>query len=553
MIEKDVSYSRLDVALASMLAKRSGLADKAERDRLYSLVQNVSAALASGHSCIEISEEERAFLLPLNCVSEDEKTPLIVEDNRLYFYRYWHYETRLAQQIALRIHGLATSADDLQNIVNHYFAEDSEDDIDWQRRAAINVAQQRFSIITGGPGTGKTTTVLKVLAILQTLHGYDLSIGMAAPTGKAAMRLQESLAGGENKTDNDGNEVFSEQVKQSIPQDVSTIHRLLGAKRNSVYFKHHADNPLIHDVVVIDEASMVDLSLMSKLIDALKPSAQLILLGDKDQLSSVESGAVLADLSQALPEHTSELKKSYRFLEDIKNFATAINQQDTQRAWELLEGDECAAVRRVQGDLLEHLHQEYAPYLQAVRSSHDPAEIFAQFNRFKVLCAMRRGKLGIENLNASFERRLQHQEGFNIRTGWYAGKPVMITQNDPATGLFNGDIGICLYPPEERTLTVFFEQQDGSMKRILPMRLPQYETAFAMTIHKSQGSEFATVLMVLPDQMNPLLSKELLYTAVTRAKENVQVAAQKEIFQQALEQRVERTSGLSQKLVVNSQ
>lgn len=549
MIEKDISYSRLDVALASMLAKRSGLADKQERDRLYALVQNVSAALATGHSCIEISDEDRDFLLPLNCVSEDEKTPLIVEDNRLYFYRYWHYETRLASRVRQCIEHSQTSTDEVLRIVNQYFAEDSEADIDWQRRAAINVAQQRFSIITGGPGTGKTTTVLKVLAILQTLNGYDLSIGMAAPTGKAAMRLQESLAQGKDKTDDDGLATFSEQVKKSIPQDVSTIHRLLGAKRDSIYFKHHADNPLIHDVVVIDEASMVDLSLMSKLIDALKPEAQLILLGDKDQLSSVESGAVLADLSQALPEQTSELKKSFRFLEDIKNFATAINQQDKQRAWELLEGEECAAVKRIQGDLLEHLHQEYAGYLAAVKNRAEPADIFEQFNRFKVLCAMRRGKLGIENMNAAFERRLQHHEGINMRSGWYAGKPVMITQNDPATGLFNGDIGICLPAPEDNTLTVYFEQQDGSMKRILPMRLPEYETAYAMTIHKSQGSEFATVLMVLPEQMNPLLSKELLYTAVTRAKENVQVAAQKEIFQQALEHRVERTSGLASKLI----
>lgn len=548
MIEKELSYSRLDSALASLLTKRSRLADKDDRDRLYTLVQQVSAALASGHSCIRISDDEREFLLPLNCASENEKTPLIVEDNRLYFYRYWHYETRLAKRVVERVREEVKATGDLLSIVNQYFAVDSDNDIDWQRRAAINVAQQRFSIITGGPGTGKTTTVLKVLAILQTLQAYGLSIGMAAPTGKAAMRLQESLADGKNKQDDNKQDIFSEQVKQSIPTDVSTIHRLLGAKRDSVYFKHHANNPLVYDVVVIDEASMVDLSLMSKLIDALKPSAQLILLGDKDQLSSVESGAVLADLSQALPRHTSELKKSYRFLEDIKNFATAINQQNKQRAWELLEGEGCAAVQRVQGDLLTHLHQEYAPYLEAVSSGYDPAEIFTQFNRFKVLCAMRRGKLGIENLNASFERRLQHHEGINIRTGWYAGKPVMITQNDPATGLYNGDIGICLYPPEERVLTVFFEQQDGSMKRILPMRLPQYETAYAMTIHKSQGSEFATVLMVLPDQMSPLLSKELLYTAVTRAKKNVQVAAQKEIFQQALDRRVERVSGLSQKL-----
>lgn len=547
MMEKDISYSRLDHALASMLAKRSGL-EKNEQDRLYSLVQNVSAALTNGHSCIEIDDEQREFLLPLNCVSENAKTPLVVEENRLYFYRYWHYETRLAQQISLRVQGGALASNHVYSIVNQYFAEDSAEGIDWQRRAAINVAQQRFSIITGGPGTGKTTTVLKVLAILQSLHNYDLSIGMAAPTGKAAMRLQESLAEGKNRLDDTGQAVFSDPVKHAIPTEVSTIHRLLGAKRDSVYFKHHADNPLIYDAVVIDEASMVDLSLMSKLIDALKPTAQLILLGDKDQLSSVESGAVLADLSQALPAHTSELKKSYRFLEDIKNFAIAINHQHKQRAWELLEGDECAAVTRVQGDLLAHLHHEYTAYLEAVKSGSDPSEIFKQFNRFKVLCAMRRGKLGIENLNAAFERRLHQYEGIHSRSGWYAGKPVMITQNDPATGLFNGDMGICLYPPGENTLSVFFEQHDGTMKRILPMRLPHYETAYAMTIHKSQGSEFATVLMVLPDQMSPLLSKELLYTAVTRAKENVQVAAQKEIFQQALEQRVQRTSGLVQKL-----
>ncbi len=258
--------------------------------------------------------------------------PLVVEQDRLYLHRYWFYENRLAMQIKAMAK-VSHSVENLDAMLDRYF-EPVVGETDDQREAAKMAVKQAFSIITGGPGTGKTTTVVKILAVLQELADEPLHIALAAPTGKAAMRLQESI--GFNKAALP----CSEAVKKHIPETVTTLHRLLGAKPPSPYFRHNADKPLPHDLVVVDEASMVDLALMSKLLDALKPGARLILLGDKDQLASVESGAVLADLTAALPEHTLELKKSRRFDENIKKLAEAVNLQQDEVAWQVLQGDD---------------------------------------------------------------------------------------------------------------------------------------------------------------------------------------------------------------------
>ncbi len=564
-------YSRLDNAIAQFLMSRCAF-DKEhqaeQRNTFRDIVRELSAALAKGHSCIAVSDDQQRLLKESALIYEVDdtsltdvvrtNTPLILENSRLYLQRYWHYETRLAEQLRYKISNNPQHHNNLEKLLDKYFEIQTEKD--WQREAAMKVSQQSFSIITGGPGTGKTTTVLKILALLQEIQltqvspagTKPLNIALAAPTGKAAMRLQESIGEGKEKLN------CSDEIKASITDSVSTIHRLLGAKPASPYFKHHADNPLVYDVVVIDEASMVDLALMSKLVDALQPDARLILLGDKEQLASVESGAILGDLSQGLPDNTIELKKSWRFKAEIKNLALAINQQNAQLAWQLLVSDHASSTALVTTALLPHIMHHTKNYFEIVNKNNAIEEIFKAYRTFQILCSNRRGKWGVEGINASIERALQ-QQGVNTSQRWYAGKPVIITRNDPGLGLFNGDIGICLFDDEEmgneqrerkgqKDLLVYFQLADGRIKKLLPARLPQHETAYALTIHKSQGSEFKHILMVLPETPNPVLGKELVYTAITRAKETVEVFSSENVFSYALSRKVVRISGLQDKV-----
>jgi len=352
--------------------------------------------------------------------------------------------------------------------------------------------RQGLSVITGGPGTGKTSTVVKILALLQEFSPQPLHIALAAPTGKAAMRLQEAI--GHSKA----SLPCTASVQQHIPESVTTIHRLLGARPPSPFFRHCAETPLPHDLVVIDEASMVDLALMSKLVDALKKGARLILLGDKDQLASVESGAVLADLTVALPAHTLELKKSYRFEAAIKNLADSVNRQQPEQAWRLLlRGGK--NITLLTEKIVEEIVLQQTDYLERIRQGCDYAAIYRSFSAFQVLCATRRGKNSVQSVNLQVQQRLVEQRLIDADEQWYSGRPVMITQNDANMHLYNGDIGICL-PDREQDgkLMVFFQRPDGSVKKYLPARLPHCETVFAMTIHKSQGSEFDRVLIMLP-------------------------------------------------------
>jgi len=417
--------------------------------------------------------------------------------------------------------------------------------IDWQRSAAIMAINQNFCIITGGPGTGKTTTVVKILALLQELSDQPLLIALAAPTGKAAMRLQESI--GSNKA----TLPCTTTIKSAIPESVTTLHRLLGAKPASPYFRHNAKQPLVYDLVVVDEASMVDLALMSKLLDTLKPGARLILLGDKDQLASVESGTVLADLTLALPQQTLELRKSHRFDEDIKKLATAINNQQDIEAWELLQSDN-ENIALLETDLIDYITQQQIAYLQLITKEAEFSEIYKTFNRFQALCATRLGKNSVSDITLAVEKSLSEKKLIHLSGAWYSGRPIMITQNNAGLQLYNGDIGICLRDKEQdNQLRVFFQQADGSIKKYLPARIPHCETVFVMTIHKSQGSEFDEVLIILPETPNPILTKELLYTAITRAKKTIKLVANASVFYSTVRKKVQRVTGLAYKFPSN--
>ena len=536
-------FSRLDIAFARFLSGRTQL-DASQKQTFENIAMLVSYEQNQGHSCIAIDEANIALLQAsgLAVLNPDEQSlplPLVIEQNRLYLHRYWHYENRLAQQV-LNMLNMQHPAVNLDKLITNYFPNEIDD----QREAAKIAVRQSFSIITGGPGTGKTFTVVKILALLQELADQPLLIALAAPTGKAAMRLQESIG------DSKAQLPCSETLKQSLPDTVTTLHRLLGAMPPSPYFRHHNAKPLVYDVVVVDEASMVDLALMSKLLDALKPGARLILLGDKDQLASVESGAVLADLAhaQALQKNVYTLKKSHRFGGAIKQLAEAINQQQHELAWQLLSESQEPAVQLLTKHLIDYIAAQQHEYLQLIKTKADIGQIFKAFSRFQVLCANRQGKNSVSELTRAIEQKLVEQRQIELSGLWYIGRPVMVTQNNPTLHLFNGDIGICL-PDETDKLMVYFQRADGSIKKYLPARMPHCETVFAMTIHKSQGSEFDEVLIVLPETVNPVLSKELLYTAITRAKQRIKMVAGQEVFVATVKKRIERVTGLGGKLL----
>ena len=546
MIFEKQTFSRLDMVFARFLSERS-LLDSNQKQAFENIVMSLSFEQSQGHSCIQIDDEAKNLIIASGLALIDTNThdttttfPLAIEQDRLYLDRYWFYESRLAQQLSkitqLKVSNKPKTTADFSLLLDKYFG--NSETIDWQRAAATMAINQTFCMITGGPGTGKTTTVVKILALLQELSDHPLLIALAAPTGKAAMRLQESI--GFNKAALP----CIAAIKSAIPESVTTLHRLLGAKPPSPYFRHNAKQPLVYDLVVVDEASMVDLALMSKLVDALKPGARLILLGDKDQLASVESGTVLADLTTALPQQTLELQKSHRFDEDIKNLATAINQQQDLEAWRLLQtGNKNIAL--LETDLIDYISKQQIDYLRLITARAEFSDIYKAFNRFQALCATRLGKNSVSDINHAVELSLSNKKLIHLSGLWYCGRPIMITQNNAALQLYNGDIGICLRDKEqEDQLRVFFQRADGSIKKYLPARIPHCETVFAMTIHKSQGSEFEEVLIILPETISPVLTKELLYTAITRAKKTIKLVTNEAVFSSTVRQRVQRVTGL---------
>ncbi len=541
-MESENGFSLLDTHFARFLTARSTFAGE-EREQFFELVAKLSSSMVAGHSCLPLTTDESALLLETHLVSASGQTPLIVHNRHLYLHRYFHYESRLARQIKVMAGISYAKKKEGRRLLEHYFGRDDEK-INWQKRAAEVALEKGLTIISGGPGTGKTTTVVKIIAILLEAGGSRLRIGLAAPTGKAAMRLQLSI-GGSCETIS-----FSKETESAIPREAKTLHRLLGTRRNSPQFRHNSNNPMSWDVVIVDEASMIDLALMSKLVDALKPGARLVLLGDKDQLASVESGSVLGDCIKSLPENTVTLRETYRFDGGIKGPAESINEGDLDRTWSILGDEEYPNITLTGSDLSDHTGERYRVYMEKSVRVQDVGleEVFSAFADFQVLCSVHRGERGVAGINRKIEFYLAGR-GFECKPdSWYAGRPVLVTRNDYSLGLYNGDIGICIPDPDDHKLKVWFEKGDGTFQSYLPYRLPKCETAFAITIHKSQGSEFNEVLVVLPREDNRVLCRELLYTAVTRARKRVSVAAEKQVMELALSKRIQRYSGLAKQL-----
>jgi exodeoxyribonuclease V alpha subunit len=511
--------------------------------------------------------------------------PLVLDSaGRLYLRRYWQHQSKLAAAIRSRALPDTAGPDEgaLREILDRLFPPSlSGGETDWQRVAALTAARRRFCVISGGPGTGKTYTVVKIVALLTSLahrSGGRLRVTLATPTGKAAARLGESIRRAKGQLD------CTEDVRRAIPEEASTIHRCLGAVRNRLSeFRHHADNPLLTDLVLVDEASMVDIALMTRLVDAIPPHARLILLGDKDQLASVEAGAVLGDIcGTGLPQSPQrrddgiaprageqlsfdlggskrnsmrdcivELRHSYRYDAErgIGALARAINAGDADAALSILASPEHPEVSRLdpapRGELSEPLREDivrgFRPYLKA----ESQQQRLADFDRFRVLCAHRRGYHGVEAVNAQIERLLTDRRLLRVDSAAYPGRPILITRNDYQVSLFNGDVGLLVVAEElDGETEAVFVAVDGTLRKLAPSRLPPHETVFAMSVHKSQGSEFDEVAVLLPEKVSPVVSRELLYTAVTRAKDRVTVHASAEIVREAVIRPIQRASGL---------
>ncbi|MCA7976647.1 AAA family ATPase [Burkholderia cepacia] len=710
------------------LARRAGAPAAAARWAARAAFAT-SRATAGGHVCVALGalaqryetpvDEVRAALaasgvVAFGTLARGDERPLIVDrHDHLYLSRYFDYERRLADALVAQAgatvpdEGLAP--DRLRDSLARYFGP-ANGEVDWQRVAAIVALTGRVTIVSGGPGTGKTTTVVGVLACLLDAHP-GLRVALAAPTGKAAQRMQEALHARAGD--------LPPELAARLPDTSYTLHRLLGGG-GAAGFRHHRDNPLPYDLIVVDEASMIDVALAAHLLDALAPGARLVLLGDKDQLAAVEAGAVFAELSarpaftaaartriaQALgideaafvaalpvqdeaaavvaavpaahpvsaaarapappsattrkpasrrkadvrqaslfddepqddevsssnvappPAETGEaghagdageasawievdelawldavelppfdagdvalasvtsnppgepaaasatptpapapladcvvwLERNYRFGLDspIGRLSLAIRSGDVQAALDALPADDSAAAsfhddagESLATSTLERLARRFGAYLDALRDAlaapvPDPLPLFDALNRFRILCATRSGLRGAEHVNALVAAHVRHAARVPLAVGahWFTGRPIMVTRNDYALGLFNGDIGIAL-PDAHGVLRVWFRRADGTARAVSPAALPPHETAFALTVHKSQGSEFDEAALVLPASFGRVLTRELVYTAVTRARTRVQVIGPRRVLAQAVATRTQRDSGLA--------
>jgi len=713
------------------LARRAGAPAAAARWAARAAFAT-SRATAGGHVCVALGALAQRYEEPLDDIraalaasgvvafgtlARGDERPLIVDrHDHLYLSRYFDYERRLADALVAQA-GVAVpddglSPERLRDNLARYFGP-ATGEVDWQRVAAIVALTGRVTIVSGGPGTGKTTTVVGVLACLLDAHP-GLRIALAAPTGKAAQRMQEALHARAGD--------LPPELAARLPDTSYTLHRLLGGG-GAAGFRHHRDNPLPYDLIVVDEASMIDVALAAHLLDALAPGARLVLLGDKDQLAAVEAGAVFAELSarpaftaaartriaqalgideaafvaalpvpdeaaatvpaanpvsaaaqaqaqasasvpaaasrkrasrpradarqaslfddepqddavaaadvapspsagpastdagdigdagnapawieadelawldavelpsfdagdaalasvmSTLPGVTAAspatpapapladcvvwLERNYRFGLDspIGRLSLAIRRGDVQAALDALPADDAAAAsfhddagESLASSTVERLARRFGAYLDALRDAlaapvPDPLPLFDALNRFRILCATRSGLRGAEHVNALVAAHVRHAARVPLAVGahWFTGRPIMVTRNDYALGLFNGDIGIAL-PDAHGVLRVWFRRADGTARAVSPAALPPHETAFALTVHKSQGSEFDEAALVLPASFGRVLTRELVYTAVTRARTRVQVIGPRRVLAQAVATRTQRDSGLA--------
>jgi exodeoxyribonuclease V alpha subunit len=505
---------------------------------------------------------------------DDPDRPLRLVDGLLYLDRYWRQEQVIARAVDAAAGRADPAVDEgrLQSALDRLFAQP---DSERQRLAGVVVAHRWISVIAGGPGTGKTTTVARVLALLQDQPGGPLRVSLAAPTALAASRLQQTAAAQRSELDEADRERLG-------PLAATTLHRLLGWRPGSrSRFRHHAGNRLPYDVIVLDEASMVSLTMMSRLVEALRPTTRLVLVGDPDQLASVEAGAVLGDLvgrassdpdaashqldraaaaevpdigpdvrAAAIRSGVVRLEQVHRYSAEIAELATAVKAGDTEAA--------LAALAR-HPDELELVDADAADAAVELRALRDDvvgagADLFAAavhgraddaldaLSRHRLLCAHREGAYGVARWSRQVEAWLADEiPGYAMGGLWYVGRPLLVTANDYQAGLFNGDTGVVV-AVDDRAIAAF--RRDDGVALIPTNRIADVQTLHAMSVHKSQGSQFGTVTVVLPPPDSPLLTRELFYTAITRAETHVRIIGSAAAVTAAIERPIRRASGL---------
>ncbi len=523
--------------------------------------------------------------------------PLVLDGERLYLRRYWRDETLVARTVRARARQVrpVDTAKARKWLEILFASERRQEGPDWQKIACAVALRGAMAIITGGPGTGKTYTVARLLALLFALapDAARQRVALAAPTGKAAARLKQSIDKALSELADKVGDALPLRELTARMGAARTLHSLLGARPDTRAFAHHKGNPLDIDVLIVDEASMVHLEMMASLLDALPEGATLILLGDKDQLASVEAGAVLGDLCRdaqagaysastvayaleasgeripaafhgggsALAQQTVMLRESRRFGGPIGQLALAVNGGDAARAHDVLR--EGGVLRWIEQGHPHHVVQlavdGYAGYLGLVGAGgeheheHEHGheawvrKVLHNFEAFRILCAVREGEWGVRGLNDAIEQRLEAAGLIRRRGEWYIGRPVMITRNDYGTRVFNGDIGLTLTDPARPgSLRVYFLEGE-EVRSVLATRLRHVETAYAMTVHKSQGSEFRHTVLVLPKERGAMIARELIYTGITRASaEFTLVTPGAAILADAIARRTRRASGLQE-------
>lgn len=593
----------IDQTLAQWVLKRTG------SPLLAAAVRAASSAEGHGHSCTSLTDPQTGAGFDADALTALRQhdwvgdgsafTPFVLdEQNRFYLWRNWQHESKLAAAILRRCERRSLPmdptmlAEDLQAL----FADMPTGPTDWQRAAVAVVPGARFFVLTGGPGTGKTSTVVRMLLILlrhASACGLPAqpSIALAAPTGKAAQRLVQAIAKGKTELQAKLSATDLRELLSLIPHaDARTLHRLLGYQPHDNSFSRGPHNPLAEDIVVVDEASMVDLAMMRQLLEALHPDAVLILLGDPGQLASVDAGSVLADIVAGTPSnqlpaimaslltpllqhppgtaddntplagHVLTLTHSWRAGSGLQRGIEAMRHAPdpvwldtllTKRADGDLHLRHCANPQALRA-CVDSWIERHAALLQALLAPHiDPADALQSLRQLQILCALRDGPFGAQGINTLIARRLAARFGIDTGHAWYRGRPLIITRNDYARGLFNGDVGIALEGPEG--LRAWFElgDRDGNagLRSFSPRALPAHESAWAITIHRSQGSEYHDVAVVLPpDANNRILTRELVYTAISRARNHAEIWTTDDSLRAALARPVQRQGGLRERL-----
>ena len=554
-----------DVHVASRLGAMLG-----ETDQQVLLAAALAVrAVRQGSVCVDLAtvsevprEEDDVELTwpdPVGWIARVAVSPLVgesvlrLEDSRLYLDRYWREEEQVCTALLTRLSRPAPDVDAaaLAAGLDRVFGDPGYDE---QRDAAEASARRWTTVLTGGPGTGKTTTVARLLALVAEQHeigtGRLPRIAMCAPTAKAAARLQEAVA--------EATAGLSEVDRDRLGQiPALTLHRLLGWRPgSSVRFRHDRDNRLPHDVVVVDETSMVSLTHMARLLDALRSTARLVLVGDADQLASVEAGAVLADVVRGLEDHpaspVSRLTVTHRFGGHIGELATALREGDADTVMTLLRAghDDVELIDPTDADAMASFRSDVRDAALSVRlpaQDGDKLAAVAALDDHRLLCAHRQGRHGVNGWNREVERLVADATGVTHYEEWYAGRPILVTANDYGLGVFNGDVGVTVRRPDGR-LMVALSDGTSDPRELATTRLSDVQTVYAMTVHKSQGSQAKVISVVMPPEDSPMLTRELFYTAVTRAQERVRIVGSEAAIRDAIGRQVQRASGLAERL-----